>query len=258
MDTEADKKTGAGPKDHDSFDESDVSVEVIPSFDEMPLHTNLLRGIYSYGFEKPSAIQQRAIVPFIKGGDIIAQAQSGTGVLPVYFLCVVCSRDCTQTNTKRSFRHVAPPRVKRFILGLLLVFTLLRVDVFFVDTALVRGVDSKLVVPAFFELRARCAKIYVCVCIFCFNFSLFYYLCYGCISALFAFHSKPLICHIVTSGKTGAFAIGTLQRMDFSVKRVQALILSPTRELALQTEQVCCMLCCIHVQLLFVCAQSLR
>ena len=79
MDTEADKKTGAGPKDHDSFDESDVSVEVIPSFDEMPLHTNLLRGIYSYGFEKPSAIQQRAIVPFIKGGDIIAQAQSGTG-----------------------------------------------------------------------------------------------------------------------------------------------------------------------------------
>jgi len=83
----------------------------------MPLHPHLLRGIYSYGFEKPSAIQQRAIVPFIKGGDIIAQAQSGTG-------------------------------------------------------------------------------------------------------------------------KTGAFAIGTLQRMDFTLRQVQALILSPTRELALQTDQV--------------------
>lgn len=106
-----------GPRDHDSFDDAQSHVDVIPSFDEMPLHSHLLRGIYSYGFEKPSAIQQRAIVPFIKGGDIIAQAQSGTG-------------------------------------------------------------------------------------------------------------------------KTGAFAIGTLQRMDFTLRQVQALILSPTRELALQTDQV--------------------
>jgi translation initiation factor 4A len=105
-----------GPKDHDSFDD-ECGVEVIPSFDEMPLHTNLLRGIYSYGFEKPSAIQQRAVVPFINGGDIIAQAQSGTG-------------------------------------------------------------------------------------------------------------------------KTGAFSIGLLQRMDLTTKKVQGLVLSPTRELAIQTEQV--------------------
>ena len=31
------------------------------------------------GFEKPSAIQQRAIVPILAGKDVIAQAQSGTG-----------------------------------------------------------------------------------------------------------------------------------------------------------------------------------
>lgn len=31
------------------------------------------------GFEKPSAIQQRGIVPFCKGLDVIQQAQSGTG-----------------------------------------------------------------------------------------------------------------------------------------------------------------------------------
>jgi translation initiation factor 4A len=106
-----------GPRDHDSFQDSEVDVEVIPTFDEMGLHTALLRGIYSYGFEKPSAIQQRAIVPFVKGGDLIAQAQSGTG-------------------------------------------------------------------------------------------------------------------------KTGAFTIGTLQRMDFDKRVCQALILSPTRELAVQTQQV--------------------
>ncbi|KAL6530731.1 hypothetical protein OROGR_012794 [Orobanche gracilis] len=53
--------------------------EVFDSFDAMSLQENLLRGIYAYGFEKPSAIQQRGIVPFCKGLDVIQQAQSGTG-----------------------------------------------------------------------------------------------------------------------------------------------------------------------------------
>ncbi|KAH0927295.1 LOW QUALITY PROTEIN: hypothetical protein HID58_019551, partial [Brassica napus] len=56
-----------------SYDESH------DSFDAMGLQENLLRGIYAYGFEKPSAIQQRGIVPFCKGLDVIQQAQSGTG-----------------------------------------------------------------------------------------------------------------------------------------------------------------------------------
>ena len=45
----------------------------------MKLKEKLLRGIYAYGFERPSAIQQRAILPCIMGHDVIAQAQSGTG-----------------------------------------------------------------------------------------------------------------------------------------------------------------------------------
>jgi translation initiation factor 4A len=53
--------------------------EKVDSFDNMGLREELLRGIYSYGFERPSAIQQKAIVPTIKGKDVIAQAQSGTG-----------------------------------------------------------------------------------------------------------------------------------------------------------------------------------
>jgi len=43
------------------------------------LKKDLLRGIYGYGFDKPSSIQQKAIVPIIKGKDVIAQAQSGSG-----------------------------------------------------------------------------------------------------------------------------------------------------------------------------------
>jgi translation initiation factor 4A len=53
--------------------------EPIESFDDLDLNEDLLRGIYSYGFEKPSAIQQRAIRPLLSGRDTIGQAQSGTG-----------------------------------------------------------------------------------------------------------------------------------------------------------------------------------
>ena len=52
--------------------------EAIDSFDGMDIPEELLRGIYAYGFEKPSAIQQRAIKPTMLGRDLIAQAQSGT------------------------------------------------------------------------------------------------------------------------------------------------------------------------------------
>ena len=55
------------PREFDNWDDIDG------------LNTNLLRGIYSYGFETPSPIQKKAILPIIDGSDIIAQAQSGTG-----------------------------------------------------------------------------------------------------------------------------------------------------------------------------------
>lgn len=50
----------------------------------MGLKEELIRGIYAYGFEKPSAVQQRAIVPIIKGRDVIVQSQSGTGKTAVF------------------------------------------------------------------------------------------------------------------------------------------------------------------------------
>ena len=60
------------------------SVEVSSTFEEMGLKPNLLKGIYAYGFEKPSAIQQRAIRPIVRGLDCIAQSQSGTGKTAVF------------------------------------------------------------------------------------------------------------------------------------------------------------------------------
>jgi translation initiation factor 4A len=63
--------------------------EVAESFDDMNLKEELLRGIYGFGFEKPSAIQQRAIVPCCTGRDVIAQAQSGTGKTATFTVSVL-------------------------------------------------------------------------------------------------------------------------------------------------------------------------
>ncbi|WVZ72255.1 hypothetical protein U9M48_020744 [Paspalum notatum var. saurae] len=68
--------------------ETSPGVEVVSSFDQMGIKDDLLRGIYGYGFEKPSAIQQRAVLPIINGRDVIAQAQSGTGKTSMISLTV--------------------------------------------------------------------------------------------------------------------------------------------------------------------------
>ena len=63
--------------------------EVVTSFDDMNLKDDLLRGIYAYGFEKPSAIQQRGIMPILADHDTIAQAQSGTGKTATFSISVL-------------------------------------------------------------------------------------------------------------------------------------------------------------------------
>ncbi|KAL1457995.1 hypothetical protein WDU94_008172, partial [Cyamophila willieti] len=62
---------------------------VAENFDDMELSEELLRGIYAYGFEKPSAIQQRAIIPCVRGNDVIAQAQSGTGKTATFSISIL-------------------------------------------------------------------------------------------------------------------------------------------------------------------------
>jgi len=53
--------------------------DCVQKFEELDLKKDLLRGIYGYGFVKPSVIQQKGILPIIKRKDTIAQAQSGSG-----------------------------------------------------------------------------------------------------------------------------------------------------------------------------------
>ena len=70
-------------------DAADDDASPCPTFDSMSLKPLLLRGIYAYGFTKPSAIQQRAIRPIIRGRDVIAQSQSGTGKTAVFSIAAL-------------------------------------------------------------------------------------------------------------------------------------------------------------------------
>jgi translation initiation factor 4A len=66
----------------------------------MNLKNELLRGIYAYGFERPSTIQQRAIMPVIKGHDVIAQAQSGTGKTATFSISILQRIDVSLKATQ--------------------------------------------------------------------------------------------------------------------------------------------------------------
>jgi len=65
----------------------------------MNLRQELLRGIFAYGFEKPSKIQQRAIMPIISSkSDFIGQAQSGTGKTGTFSIALLQTLDFTSKD----------------------------------------------------------------------------------------------------------------------------------------------------------------
>jgi translation initiation factor 4A len=87
---------GGGPESAADVDASRISTnwtEVCGTFDQMGLSEDLLRGIYGYGYETPSAIQQRAILPILSGRDTIAQAQSGTGKTATFSISILQQLD---------------------------------------------------------------------------------------------------------------------------------------------------------------------
>jgi len=89
------KGAAKGKEDDTKWEE-----RVVTSFDDMSLKDDLLRGIYAYGFEKPSAIQQRGIMPILAGHDTIAQAQSGTGKTATFSISVLQSINLSHRATQ--------------------------------------------------------------------------------------------------------------------------------------------------------------
>uniref|UniRef100_A0A6C0KR35 RNA helicase n=1 Tax=viral metagenome TaxID=1070528 RepID=A0A6C0KR35_9ZZZZ len=88
---------------NETSESEDINEEfnrVFNSWDDFDLNPDILRGIYSYGFEKPSPIQSKAIYPIQMGKDIIAQAQSGTGKTAAFTVGALTRIDLTDNSNQ--------------------------------------------------------------------------------------------------------------------------------------------------------------
>ena len=83
----------ASPVPKRKQEQAEPGKNVCDDFEEMGLSDALLRGVFAYGYEKPSVIQQRAIVPCMQGRDVVAQAQSGTGKTATFSIAMLQQLD---------------------------------------------------------------------------------------------------------------------------------------------------------------------
>jgi len=81
-------------------DNTVTNTSEIRNWDDMDLKHELLRGIYAYGFEIPSEIQKKAIMPITKGNDVIAQAQSGSGKTGSFSIGILQKIDINLSKTQ--------------------------------------------------------------------------------------------------------------------------------------------------------------
>lgn len=76
------------------------NIPEVKTWDDLQLESNILRSIYSYGFETPSEIQKKAIPPIKLGRDVIAQAQSGTGKTGAFVIGALSQLDISSKTTQ--------------------------------------------------------------------------------------------------------------------------------------------------------------
>jgi translation initiation factor 4A len=88
------------PTNNEQINDPPTKITEIESWDELDIPADLLRGIYGYGFEKPSPIQKKAITPIINGRDLIAQAQSGTGKTATFTIGLLSQIDLNEKCTQ--------------------------------------------------------------------------------------------------------------------------------------------------------------
>lgn len=80
--------------------EPEPPLSTFETWDELPISPDLMRGIYTYGFETPSPIQKKSILSILNGSDIIAQAQSGTGKTGAFSVSVLAGIDPEKSATQ--------------------------------------------------------------------------------------------------------------------------------------------------------------
>ena len=70
------------------------------TWDDLDIEPNILRGIFTKGFENPSPIQKKTIIPIKNRRDIIAQAQSGTGKTAAFTIGALSVLNLKENDTQ--------------------------------------------------------------------------------------------------------------------------------------------------------------
>ncbi|KAG8957347.1 hypothetical protein FRC03_010258 [Tulasnella sp. 419] len=88
--------------DHEGNHEFETSeaIKVVATFDQLDLKHDLLKGIHTQGIEKPSTIQQHALLPMISGRNAIIQAPSGAGKTTMLSIAILQLVDTSSRDTQ--------------------------------------------------------------------------------------------------------------------------------------------------------------
>ena len=130
-------------------------------FEEMDLNQNILRGIFSYGFEKPSVIQSKVIPRMMKGVDIIAQSQSGTGKTATFIVGSLQVIYQNSNNNSNGINGIILSPVREISIQIYNVFKELSTYTNIKPILCVGGIDNKSIINEINNL----SKKYICVLI---------------------------------------------------------------------------------------------
>lgn len=97
---ETDKNETDNKLEYNGNENIDTTTETFEKWDDLNIDRQLLRSIYSYGYEFPSNIQKKAIIPLMQGKDILAQAQSGTGKTAAFTIGTLSRIDVNNKTTQ--------------------------------------------------------------------------------------------------------------------------------------------------------------
>ena len=90
------------PLTEEQSERSHDTIQLYKHFEDMHLHEEILRGVFAYGYENPSTIQQQAVVPCVQGRDVVIQAQSGTGKTATFTIALLQQLDTTNNRCQVS------------------------------------------------------------------------------------------------------------------------------------------------------------
>tara|TARA_R110002074_G_scaffold172558_2_gene335120 strand:+ start:252 stop:1397 length:1146 start_codon:yes stop_codon:yes gene_type:complete len=125
-------------------------ITLYETFESMKLNESLLRGIYTYGFEVPSNIQKKSIIPVISKRDIIAQSQSGTGKTASFIIGMTQTLINSNDYTINQALVLAPTRELAIqinnVTSELVKFTSFKNDLFIGGTSNSQKIDNQITI----------------------------------------------------------------------------------------------------------------